>query len=137
MYEIKLPKVLFLALDIAQHYKKSFFNTSDLTKLANQYSTELVRTRADKKDYKYLQDTKFGGLRGNFSTLLTWRGLVKKGSTVAGYYSIGKDDRILNAVQKGEIVFQPFHSATPRNLVFSANEKTRFLEKSCLNRSKN
>lgn len=104
MYEIKLPKVLILALSVAKHYRKSFFNTSDLARLANQYSSHLVRTRSDKKDYKYEEDTRFGGLRGNLSTLLTWRGLVKKGNTISGYFSIGRDDRILNAVSKGEVV---------------------------------
>lgn len=107
MYEVKLPKVLFLALVIAQHFhKKHFVNTTDLADLANEFASNLVRLRKDKKDYKYLEDTNFGGLRGNFSTLLTFRGLMKRGSRVVAYYGIGRDDRILNAVLKGEIVLR-------------------------------
>lgn len=105
MYKVKLPKILFLVLDIAYHYhSKRFFNTNDLVKLANKFGNELVRQRSDKKDYKYLEDTRFGGLRGNLSTLLTLRGFVRKGNTITGYYGIGKDDRLVNAVMKGEIV---------------------------------
>jgi hypothetical protein len=107
MYEIRLPKVLFLALIIAQHFhKKHFINTNDLADLANEFANNLVRLRKDKKDYKYLQDTNFGGLRGNFSTLLTLRGLVKRGSRIVAYYGIGKDDRIMNAILKGDIVLK-------------------------------
>ncbi len=107
MYEIKLPKVLFLVLVIAHHFhKKHFINTNDLATLANEFATNLVRLKKMKKDYKYLEDTNFGGLRGNFSTLLTFRGLVKRGSRVVAYYGIGRDDRILNALLKGEIVLK-------------------------------
>jgi hypothetical protein len=105
MYEVRLPKVLFLTLIIARHFhKKHFINTNDLATLANEFANSLVRLRKDKKDYKYLEDTNFGGLRGNFSTLLTFRGLVKRGSRIVAYYGIGRDDRILNALLKGEIV---------------------------------
>lgn len=104
MYKINLQKTFFLALEISAHYKKSYFNTNDLVKLANQYKVELVRTRADKKDYKYLDDTKFGGLRGNFSTLLTLKGFVKRGNKIVPFYSLGVDGRIVNAVNNGEII---------------------------------
>lgn len=104
MYKIKIPKILFLALDIAKFYRNNFFNTNDLAKLANRYKKDLVRQRADKKDYKYLEDTRFGGLRGNFSTLLTWQGLVKRGSSVISSYSIGKDKRLVNAIYNGKII---------------------------------
>ena len=103
-YKIKIPKILFLALDIAKFYRRNFFNTNDLTELANKYKRDLVRQRADKTDYKYLNDTKFGGLRGNFSTLITWKGFVKRGSTIVNRCSIGRDGRIVNAVCKGEII---------------------------------
>lgn len=104
MYEIKIPRILFLALDVASFYKLHYFNTNDLVILANKYKKDLVRSRVNKKDYKYLDDTKFGGLRGNFSTLLTWKGLVKKGSSIVNYFSIGRDNRLLNAIYKGEII---------------------------------
>lgn len=103
-YKIKIPKILFLALDIARFYRCDFFNTNDLTELANKYKKDLVRQRADKTDYKYLDDTKFGGLRGNFSTLVTWKGFVKRGTGIVNRYSIGRDGRITNAVCKGEII---------------------------------
>src|SRR3989344_8742202 len=101
MYEIKLPKILFLSLDIAGFYSNNFFNTNDLADLSNKYKSDLVRLKINKKDYKYLDDTRFGGLRGNFSTLLTLRGLVKRGSTIVNTYSLGRDDRLANAILKG------------------------------------
>jgi len=104
MYKINLQKTFFLALEISGHYNKSYFNTNDLVKLANQYKAELVRTRIDKKDYKYLDDTKFGGLRGNFSTLLTLKGFVKRGNKIIPFYSLGMDGRIVNALNNGEII---------------------------------
>ena len=104
MYKINLQKTFFLALEISSHYNKSYYNTNDLVKLANQYKADLVRTRTDKKDYKYLDDTKFGGLRGNFSTLLTLKGFVKRGNKIVPYYSLGMDGRIVNAVNNGEII---------------------------------
>lgn len=104
MYKINLQKIFFLALEISSHYKKSYFNTNDLVKLANQYKANLVRTRNDKKDYKYLDDTKFGGLRGNFSTLLTLKGFVKRGNRIVQFYSLGRDDRMVNAVSNREII---------------------------------
>ena len=107
MYEVQLPKVLFLALTIAHHFhKKHFINTNDIALLANEFAIELVRQRKDKKDYKYLQDTNFGGLRGNLSTLLTFRRINKKDSAIVSYYGIGRDDRILNALMKGEIILK-------------------------------
>jgi len=104
MFKIKIPKILFLALDIASFYRRSFYNTNDLVKLANRYKKDLVRQRADKIDYKYLDDTNFGGLRGNFSTLLTWKGFVKKGSLIVNYCSVGRDGRLINAICNGEII---------------------------------
>ena len=104
MFEIKIPRILFLALDIASFYRSSFFNTNDLVILSNRYKSDLVRSKKYKKDYKYLDDTRFGGLRGNFSTLLTWRGLVKRGSTIVSSYSLGRDNRLLNAVCNGSII---------------------------------
>jgi len=104
MYKIKTPKILFLALDIASFYKRSYYNTNDLAELANKYKKDLVRQRVDKKDYKYLGDTNFGGLRGNFSTLLTWKGFVKRGATIVNYCSVGRDGRLVNAVCNGEII---------------------------------
>lgn len=103
-YKIKIPKILFLALDLARFYRCVYFNTNDLAELANKYKKDLVRQRADKTDYKYLDDTKHGGLRGNFSTLLTWKGFVKKGSVIVNICSIGKDKRLANAICKGEII---------------------------------
>lgn len=105
VYTITLPKVLFLALLTSHHFKKKhYYNTNDMVESANQLAKELVRLRSDKKDYKFLDDTNFGGLRGNFSTLVTFRGLVRKGSRITPYYGLGKDDRLLNAVARGEIV---------------------------------
>ncbi|MFH0854327.1 MAG: hypothetical protein ABIB72_02355 [Candidatus Falkowbacteria bacterium] len=104
MYKIKIPKILFLALDIASFYRNNFFNTNDLAELSNRYKSDLVRQRVDKKDYKYLDDTRFGGLRGNFSTLLTWRGLVKRGSSIVNSYSLGRDNRLVNAICNGKII---------------------------------
>lgn len=104
MFKVKIPKILFLALDIASFYRNNFFNTNDLAQLSNRYKGELVRLRIDKKYYKYLDDTRFGGLRGNFSTLLTWRGLVKRGSSIISSYSLGKDNRLLNAICNGKII---------------------------------
>ena len=104
MYKINLQKTFFLALEISSHYNKSYFNTNDLVKLANEYKADLVRTRVDKKDYKFLDDTKFGGLRGNFSTLLTLKGFVKRGNKIIPFYSLGMDGRIVNAVNNGEII---------------------------------
>lgn len=104
MYKINLQKTFFLALEISSYYNKSYFNTNDLVKLANQYKADLVRTRVDKKDYKFLDDTKFGGLRGNFSTLLTLKGFVKRGNKIIPFYSLGMDGRIVNAVNNGEII---------------------------------
>lgn len=122
MYKINLQKTFFLALEISSHYKKSYFNTNDLVKLANQYKSELVRTRSDKKDYKYLDDTNFGGLRGNFSTLLTLKGFVKRGNMIVPFYSLGRDDRIINAISNGEIILNSSDMSANTN-----NEKLKNL----------
>jgi len=104
MYKVKIPKILFLALDMASFYRRSFFNTNDLTEYANKYKNDLVRMRSDKIDYKYLDDTNFGGLRGNFSTLLTWKGFVKRGNLIISRYNIGKDNKLINSVCNGKII---------------------------------
>lgn len=104
MFKVEIPKILFLALDIASFYRNNFFNTNDLAELSNRYKSDLVRLKVNKKDYKYLDDTRFGGLRGNFSTLLTWRGLVKRGSGIVNACSLGKDSRLLNAICNGKII---------------------------------
>jgi len=122
MFKIELQKIFFLALEISSYYKKSYFNTNNLVKLANQYKSELVRTRADKKDYKYLDDTNFGGLRGNFSTLLTLKGFVKKGNRIVPYYSLGKDSRIINAISNGEIILKSSELSA-----YTKNEKLKNL----------
>ena len=104
MYKIKIPKILFLALDMVSFYRRSFFNTNDLTEYANKYKNDLVRMRSDKIDYRYLDDTNFGGLRGNFSTLLTWKGLVKRGNRIVSRYNIGRDNKLINSVWNGKII---------------------------------
>lgn len=117
MFKIKIPKILFLALDSASFYKRSFYNTNDLVKLANKYKENLVRQRVDKLDYKSLDDTKFGGLRGNFSTLLTWKGFVKRGTSVVSYYSVGRDGRLINAICSGDIILDG------KNFIANTNNK--------------
>jgi len=127
MYKVILQKIFFLALEISAHYNKSYYNTNDLVKLANQFKTDLVRIRSDKKDYKYLDDTKFGGLRGNFSTLLTLKGFVKRGNKIIPFYSLGMDGRIVNAVNNGEIILDS--SDLSAN---TTNERLKnLLEQSC------
>jgi len=104
MYKVKIPRILYLTLDVASFYRKTFFNTNDLAILFNKYKTDFVRSRQDKKDYKYLNDTNFGGIRGNLSTLLTFKGLVKRDSQIINYYGIGKDDRLINAIVNSQII---------------------------------
>lgn len=68
IYSIKLPKILYLIFLISKFAKSGkYYNTNDLNKLANNLQPDLVRLRQDKNDYKFLDDTKFGGSRGNFS----------------------------------------------------------------------
>lgn len=119
--EIPLPKILFLGLDMAAFYRNNFFNTNDLANLANNYKKELVRLRSDKKEYKYFDDTLFGGLRGNFSTLLTWKGLVKRKSLIVNFYSLGRDKRLINAICNKEIILN--------TETFTAHTKNPELEK--------
>ncbi len=89
-YTIKLPKILYLTILISKFAKKSnYYNTNDLIELANKLKPELVRKRKDKNTYASLDDTNFGGLRGNFSTLLTLRGMVRKNNKYTPYYGIG------------------------------------------------
>lgn len=104
MYKIKLQEKLFLILDLARHYQRNIFNTNDLAQLANKYREDLVRRRKDKLDYKYLDDTKFGGLRGNFSNIISWKGVVKRGTKIISYYSIGRNNRLVNAVCNGKVI---------------------------------
>ena len=131
MYKINLQKTFFLALEISSHYNKSYYNTNDLVKLANQYKADLVRTRVDKKDYKFLDDTKFGGLRGNFSTLLTLKGFVKRGNKIIPFYSLGMDGRIVNAVNNGEIILDSsdLTANTTNKILKDLLEKEVFLSK--------
>lgn len=104
-YKVQIPKILCLVLIISKFAKdKKYFNTNDLIKIANEIKPELVRLRKDKTDYKYFDDTNFGGLRGNFSTVLTLRGLIKRNNNYTPYYGIGKNERLFNAIRKGEII---------------------------------
>lgn len=104
-YEVELPKILCLMLIISKFAKKEkYYNTNDLIKIANKIKPELVRLRKDKDDYKYFDDTNFGGLRGNFSTALTLKGFIKKNNSYSPYYGIGKTDRLFNAYKNGEII---------------------------------
>lgn len=104
-YTVELPKILCLILIISKFAKKEkYYNTNDLIKIANKIKPELVRLRKDKNDYKYFDDTNFGGLRGNLSTALTLRGLVKKNNSYSPYYGIGKNDRLFNAYRNGDII---------------------------------
>lgn len=80
-------------------------NTNTLAELASDYASHLVRTRKDKYDYKFFEDTRHGGLRGNLSTALTLRGYIKYGNgRCTAYYGIGKNDALVNAVIRGDII---------------------------------
>ncbi len=104
-YTVELPKILCLMLIISKFAKDTkYYNTNDLIKFANKIKPELVRIRKDKNDYKYFDDTNFGGLRGNFSTALTLKGFIKKNNSYSPYYGIGKNDRLFNAYKNGEII---------------------------------
>ena len=104
-YIIKLPKILCLILLLYKHVKNvKYYNTNDLVILANSLKPRLVRLRKDKEDYKFLNDTNWGGLRGNFSTLLTFKGILKRNNRYTAYYGLSQADRLLNAVQNGEII---------------------------------
>lgn len=117
-YSVRVPKILYLSLLVLQYTKSNgYANTNDMAKMANSIANGLVRTRKDKLDYKFLEDTKYGGLRGNFSTQMTLRGMIKKGSRYTAYYGIGADDRLLNAVIKGEIILDE-----PRSLTVHTNK---------------
>ena len=98
---INIQRILFLVLSVWNKYRQTIFNTNTLTEAINAYET--ARSRSDKKDYKYGNDTNFGGLRGNLSTLLTWKCFVRRGSRIVSSYALGFDQRILNAIDKGEI----------------------------------
>lgn len=104
-YIVNLPKIMYLTLLISKTVKdKKYFNTNDLNIAANELQPELVRLRKDKEDYKFLDDTNFGGLRGNFSTVLTFKGIVKRGNRFIPFYSLGNSDRLFNAFHKGQII---------------------------------
>lgn len=104
-YSIKLPKILYLTLLVSKYTKKKgYYNTNDLATDAQTVARDIIRLRKDKNDYKSLEDTNFGGLRGNLSTMLTLRGYVHKGSRYTGYYGLGASDRLVNAVAKGDIL---------------------------------
>lgn len=104
-YTVEIPKILCLTLIISKFAKNAkYYNTNDLIKFANKIKPELVRIRKDKNDYKYFDDTNFGGLRGNFSTALTLKGFIKKNNSYSPYYGIGKNDRLFNAYKNGEII---------------------------------
>ena len=104
-YEVNIPRALYLALLVSENVVKSnYYNTSDLEKWANEKIPELIRTRKDKDEYNFLDDTKHGGLRGNFSTLLAFKGIIRKNNTFTAYYGIGKNNRLFNAYIKGEII---------------------------------
>lgn len=104
-YTIELPKILYLTILISKFAKSAkYYNTNDLIKIANEIKPDLVRIRKDKNDYKCFDDTNFGGLRGNFSTVLTLRGFIKKNNKYTSYYGIGKTDRLFNAFKNGEII---------------------------------
>ncbi|MBR3138351.1 hypothetical protein IKG41_03385 [Candidatus Saccharibacteria bacterium] len=125
-YSVKLPKILYLSLLVLQYTKlNGYTNTNDMAKMANSIAKGLVRTRKDKQDYKFLEDTNYGGLRGNFSTQMTLRGMIKRGSRYTAYYGIGANDRLLNAVVKGQIILDD-----PTSLVAHTNDRTlkRILE---------
>ena len=122
-FTVKLPKILCLVMLMYKHIKnKKYYNTNDLVKLANELKPELVRTRNDKDDYKFLEDTNFGGLRGNFSTLLTFEGIIKKNNTFTPYYGLSHTDRLYNAIQKGEIILD-----TKNICAYTMNETLKFL----------
>lgn len=125
-YTITLPKIIYLTLFISKYAKKQkYYNTNDLIKIANEMKPELIRMRKDKKDYKFLDDTKFGGLRGNFSTALTFIGFVKQGSAYTPYYSLGDADKLFNACIKGEIILD-----TQEYCAYTKNENLKnMLEK--------
>lgn len=107
-YSINLPKILYLTLLISKFARnEKYYNTNDLIKIANELQPELVRLRKDKNDYKFLDDTNFGGLRGNFSTALTFRGFINRNNKYVAYYGLGNNDRLFNAFQKGEIILDP------------------------------
>lgn len=104
-FSITLPKILYLTLLISRFAKNErYYNTNDLIRIANEIKPELVRTRNHKNDYKFLDDTNFGGLRGNFSTALTFRGFINRNNKYIAYYGLGTTDRLFNAFKNGEII---------------------------------
>ena len=86
-YTVRIPKILYLSLLISKYAKDSmYYNTNDLIKWANEMKPDLVRTRKDKDEYKFLDDTNFGGLRGNFSTLLTLLLFIEFNNSISSFF---------------------------------------------------
>ena len=106
VHKIEIQQKLCLALDVLRYTKGMYVNTSDLVKFAEKYNSSEVRLRKDKTDYIYYDDTKVGGLRGNFSNILTAQGFFKKGNRIETYYGLGYKNKILNAVHSGKIILQ-------------------------------
>ena len=122
-FTIKLPKIVYLTLLISKFARnEKYYNTNDLIKISNKIKPQLVRTR---NDYKFLDDTNFGGLRGNFSTALTFKGFINRNNKYIAYYGLGNNDRLFNAFKKGEIILdsQKYYAYT-NNI-----ELKKFLEK--------
>ena len=104
MYEIEIPQKLYLILKISPFTKGLYCNTNDLIRFAEKYEAQEVRLRQDKADYKYGADTRAGGLRGNFSNLVTFLGFFKKGNSIRSYYGIGYKNQIMNAIHRGDVL---------------------------------
>ena len=125
-FTTNLPKILYLTLLISKFAKdKKYYNTNDLIKIANELKPELVRIRKDKNDYKFLDDTKSGGLRGNFSTALTFKGFINRNNKSIAYYGLGNTDRFFNAFKNGEIILDSHNYCAYTNNV----ELKKLLEK--------
>ena len=106
IYTVKIQQKLCLVLDLLKYMKGIYFNTNDLVNFAEKYKSAEVRLREDKTDYIYYDDTRRGGLRGNFSNILTAQGFFKKENRIETYYGLGYRSRILNAVHSGKIILQ-------------------------------
>lgn len=107
MFEVKLPKAICLMLVLSKYLKKKkYWNTNDVITIAHNIQSGLIRLRKDKKpyEYKYFDDTDYGGLRGNISTASTLLGLIKKNNAITAYYSIGRSERLINAYNNGDII---------------------------------
>ena len=127
MYEIEIPQKLYLILKISPFTKGLYCNTNDLKELAGRYESSEVRLRQDKVDYKYDQDTREGGLRGNFSNLLTFLGFFKKGNSIRSYYGIGYKNQIMSAIHRGDVLLngknKKYYAYTKNNNIKQAIER--------------